>query len=252
MRPPTPWPGDPASFWAAADTSRALPRATPPDLASFDDFERLAAPRESAKTSAILLTVFGALFLVWAVFSFLLRPDPLEGGGAVMDVVVFLTRWHWVAVLAVAIGFLLSAPRAYRKERRDHPKEVRDLYEAVRDRGVLVEVFPASFKVLGNDGWSSAVVGIDARLDPVAAARIRHAFKAWFAHLKTDAKTADKVRSRNGSREVRSAADIFGPEAEGGYLIRYDWIAKRWLLLVPDPPNSSRSWELLFIREPKD
>lgn len=247
MRPPQPWPGDPEAIWAAADPGEPPQRPVPPDLTAFEDFERLAAPPETAKSSAITLSVIGTVFLVWAVLSFAFRPEPVASDGGVVAAIMFGVRWHWAGVLVAAVWFLASAPRAYRKERRDHPREVRELHEAVCDRGVVAEVFPAGFKVLDSNGWSKAVIGVDARLDPASAARIRRAFRDWFAYLRSDDAAARKVRNRHGEREVRSAAEFFGPEAEGGYLIRHDLAVKPWMLLVPDPPNTSASWELITI-----
>lgn len=250
MSPSKPWPGDPGAFWAAAASGAdPLPRRTPPDLTRFEDFERLAGWPKPGAGSAIIWLVFGVVYLGYAIVAFAIRPDPIEGAEGLWAAFEFAVRWHWVVALVAGVWALLHAPRVYRKDRSDHPKEVRDMYEAARDRGIVVETFPADFKVHGSGGWSSAVIGIDARLDPVTAARIRRAFKDWFAHLRTDSKTAHAVRDRNGERAVRSAADLFGPEAEGGYLIRHDYFRKRWMLLVPDPPNSSKRWEQLPIDE---
>lgn len=251
MRPPKPWPGDPEAVWAAtAAVATAPPRPDPPDVSGFEDFERLAAPPMPGLASAILFAVFGTCMIVYALVMRPFLPAPVEDVGGFFGAVLFVMRWHWIAPLVLGAWCLLSAPRIYRKDRRDHPREVRELYEAARDRGVMCETFQTDFKVLGGEGWYDAVIGVDARLDAVRAARVRRAFEDWFALLEADSKTAHEMRYRHGEREARSAVDFFGPEAEGGYLIRQPHGPGRWTLLVPDPPNSAHRWARLYVDEP--
>lgn len=193
--------------------------------------------------------VAGVLFLAMGIVLLVFRPesDGTESGS--WAVVSFVMRWCWVGPIAAAISFLASAPRTYRRYRRDHPMETRDLYEASRLRGVIVEPFPARFRIHDtSDGQVNAVIGVDVRLDAAQAARIRLAFTTWFEQLDADRRSAREMRNQHGAEDVRPAEDFFGPEAVGGYLMRETWGVDRFVLLVPDPPHSGRRWEWLPIK----
>ncbi|THV29100.1 hypothetical protein [Glycomyces paridis] len=253
MRPPQPWPGDPAAVWAATAAPDDAPeRPAPPDLSSFADFERLAAPKDSSRAGAVVLAVSGVLFLAYGLILMAVMPGPVEGVEGFFAAVIFVVRWHWIAPLAAGAWFLASAPIAYRRDKRDHPGETRDLYEAARERGVVVETFPARFRVLDTEGTAPATIGVDVRLDAADAARIRRAFDAWFDRLDAEPKAVDRAQRRNGEREVRPAEDLFGTEAAGGYLMRRTHWGQRFTLLVPDPPHSTRRWARLPIEHGSD
>ncbi|SDE53332.1 hypothetical protein SAMN05216270_12714 [Glycomyces harbinensis] len=257
MRPPKPWPGDPAAIWAAsapesapapAPASAARSASTePPDLSRLEDFARRAASPMPGPASAILFAIVGVGAIVYALVIPSIVPEPPEDAQGFYGLFLFALRWHWIAPLMIGVWCLIHAPQIYRKDRRDHPREVRELYDAYRDRGILCETFPTDLKVLGGDGWYDAVIGIDVRTDPARAAQVKRAFRTWFAELASDAKAAQAMRSRNGEHAVRPATDIFGSEAEGGYLIRQSHWHGRWTLLIPDPPNSVERWARLNI-----
>ncbi|NDK92179.1 hypothetical protein GYA93_21815 [Gordonia desulfuricans] len=243
------WPCDPESVWAAAAPAAAPGRPTPPDIGDLDDFRRLAAPGDGAVGGAVVYAIAGAFFLAVGIVALFFRPDPADADGF-LGVLQWLIRWYPIAPLAVGAAFLIAAPRSYRRDRADHPHEVRDLYEAATDRGILVEKAGASFRILDrSDGWVDAAVGVDVRLDAVRAAHIREAFRTWFALLGADAQAARHARNLNGRTEVRRAEEIFGPEATGGYLMRATYPNSAFALLIPDPPHTSNSWEELPIAD---
>lgn len=239
-----PWPCDPEAAWAAATPTDAPARRTPPDISDFDDFKQLAAPGKSAGASAAILTVAGVFFLAMGIVLLAFRPESSDGtDGGFFAGVLFVFRWYWVAPFAVAVWFLLSAPRAYRKESRDYPMETRDLYEASRVRGVTVETCSARFRIYdASEGTVEAEIGVDVRLDAAQAERIRQAFRTWFEQLKADRTSTGQMRDQHGPKDVRPAEDFFGPEAVGGYLMRQIYAPERFVLLVPDPPHSTEAW----------
>ncbi|WP_051393198.1 hypothetical protein [Glycomyces arizonensis] len=249
MHPAEPWPGGPDAIWAASANTAPAPRPPAPDVTGFDDFVRRAAPSEPGLFGPVVFAVLGAIFLVYAfVFRAYMPEFPDDVDGAVA-VILFLAAWNWLGALALGVWCLITAPRTYYRDRRDHPGEVRALYAASLDRGVVCELFPTGFKVLGGDGWDPTVIGVDARLDEAAAARVRRAFADWFAAVEGDKRTDREVAHRHNGRDVLPAEEVFGREAEGGYLIRGDYRRGRWALLIADPPATKRSWSVLAIGE---
>lgn len=247
MHPAKPWPGDPGAIWAASANTAPEPRPPAPDVTGFDDFVRRAAPPEPGLLGPVVFAAFGIVFLVYAlVFSLNLPEVPDDVDGAVA-VILFLVAWNWVGALAVGVWCLIMAPRTYYRDKRDHPGEVRALYEASRDRGAVCELFPTGFKVPGNDGWDPTAIGVDARLGEAAAARVRRAFADWFAAVEGDKRTDREVSDRHNGRDVLPAEAVFGREAAGGYLVRKTYRHGRWALLIPDPPATKRSWAVLPI-----
>ena len=246
------WPGDPAGIWAATRPTAGRTRRTPPDLRDFEEFERLAAPGDSAIGGAVIYTVGGLFFLVTGIVGLIFRPDaPDASMGTFFSLFAWAVRWYPLLALAAGIGFLVAAPLTFRRERRNHPQEIRDLYEAACDRGILVETTAARFRIFDTgDGWVEAAVGVDVRLDPVAATRIRTAFHRWFTLLEQDRKAAQAMRVKNGRGDVRRAEDVFGPEAAGGFLLRLAYDDAPFALLIPDPPNNSARWEELPVAAP--
>ncbi|WP_026931409.1 hypothetical protein [Glycomyces tenuis] len=252
MRPAKPWPGGPDAVWAASAGTSAQHRPPAPDVSGFDDFARRVAPREAALLSALLFVFLGVGLLVYAIVVASLMPELPEGLDGFDAVVLNLMKWHWVVSLVVgAWSLLVTAPRTYLKDKRDHPGETRALYEASLDRGVVCEVFATRFKVPGSDGWDRTVIGIDARLDGERAARIRRAFTDWFAAVQSDVRTDKEVSKRHGGRDVLPAEDVFGPEAAGGYLIRQSVVGTGWMMLIRDDPVARREWTRLRIEEAK-
>ncbi|MCD0442371.1 hypothetical protein LO763_01855 [Glycomyces sp. A-F 0318] len=247
-----PWPGDPEAVWAAA--AHPLPRealrpmSAPPDVAGFDDFAARVAPRPGI-ASAIISLIAGIFFSAEGIALLALRPDwrpdDAEGFEAVF---FFALHWHWLPAIAAGLWFLFSAPRIYRREYREHPGEVRALYEAFHDRGVLCELFSTPYKVQSGDGWAAAALAVDVRLPPERAARVRRAFKAWFAVLADDKRADKEAADLHRGRDVLEATELFGPEAEGGYLVHSGFM-ETWTVLIPDPPGGKKRWERLGVRK---
>lgn len=158
-----------------------------------------------------------------------------------------------VATMAVAAVFVVSMA-AYAIINRDHqnmvlytvcvavwlafyfgsnkfvfPRLLSRFYDRVMRGGVLCDVYPA--------GFPDARTGIliDARLPEAQAAHVHHTIVSWLGWLASNPTALTQAGDLFADGPIRSADELAGPGAGGGFLVAGDKNpAKRWRLILPE------------------
>lgn len=250
------WAGDPAGAWrraASTGPDPAPPRRQAPDLSDFETFARLVPQRGAYLAWPLMLLLFAA----WSIgVGLYVRPyqaartpiDREHVDEPVATVLELLSMWPpWFLLLAVGAVLLVWAAVHCVRRRRDHPRYLRELYDEVRRDGVLVETFPSRLRLGADEGTEPAEIAIDVRVTDTQAVRLRSAFGDWLDGVRHDPAATRAVRDRYGSsRRVLPATELFGPEADGGYLLR-GAATSSWRILLPD---DAATWRVETVRDP--
>ncbi|MGW4095653.1 hypothetical protein [Mycobacterium sp. NPDC004974] len=159
-----------------------------------------------------LLVVGGFLFAVvfsWAVYSLVVR----ERGPSTTVTVVFV-----VALVAVVVGSKLMPSILARR-----------FYDRVARGGLLCDVYPAGFP----DG--KVAILIDARLPDAQAAYVHDAIVSWLGRLASNPATLGQAGDLFADGPIRSADELAGPGARGGFLVAGDKNPyEGWRLILPE------------------
>ncbi|WP_226437859.1 hypothetical protein [Rhodococcus yananensis] len=98
------------------------------------------------------------------------------------------------------------------------------------------------------------MIVIDSILDDESTGRILRAFDLWFECLDSDPIARRAAQLRFGTATIVTGGEIFGPDAEGGFLVRdSDPAVGRWRLLIAAegsrgmPRGSYRRGEVLSV-----
>lgn len=157
------------------------------------------------------------------------------------------------AMMAVSAVFFLSAT-AYAFATRDHqnmvlytvfvavyfafyfsagkfalPFLVRRFYARVMRGGVLCDVYPAGFPD------AKTAILIDTRLSDAQAAYVHDAIVTWLGRLASDPAALGQAGDLFPDGPIRSADELAGPGARGGFLVARDKNSdKGWRLILPE------------------
>ncbi|KUH81689.1 hypothetical protein AU186_17030 [Mycobacterium sp. GA-1999] len=231
------WPGAPHEAWADATRRhglRSLPRPNVPNWREPEVFtSRVLLPHATpSPTGTVAMGVF-LVFLAW-----LKDFDGVLGVGLTV-----------IAALLVAVGcYWMWWTRARRAHR------VRRIHARALDHGVGGHAYRTVFA--WNDGEGSPTpisLLIDETLPDFAASRLQFAVRTWLARVTTDRHLNSQACQALGHRWAVPAAEIFGPEAAGAWLIRDQGDDDSpWRLLIdrPDGPTEYFYDEVMVISGP--
>lgn len=158
-----------------------------------------------------------------------------------------------VATMAVAAVFFVSMT-AYAVINRDHqnmvlytvfvaawlafyfgsnkfvfPRLLSRFYARVMRGGVLCDVYPAGFRD------AETAILIDARLPDAQAAHVHHTIVSWLGWLASNPAALTQAGDLFADGPIRSADELAGPGAAGGFLVAGDKNpAKGWRLILPE------------------
>ncbi|SEE60436.1 hypothetical protein [Jiangella alba] len=242
------WPGDPAAAWRRTPADGPAPssrRRNPPDLSDFETFTRLLPRRGEYLAMPVMYGVGGAFCL--AVGLHLMRYqrplDPFDGSAPAW--LGLIAYWPpWFLLLGLGVAGLCWAPVSYVRGKRDHPRYLRELYERINREGIMVQTFLSTLRLEANEGTDPSRIAIETRAGDAQAGRLHAAFHTWLDVLRHDDDAREAAQKRIGSRRVLPATELFGPEAEGGYLLRASSISQ-WQVLLPDGPTN---WQVEPVR----
>ncbi|WP_116950461.1 hypothetical protein [Jiangella endophytica] len=117
--------------------------------------------------------------------------------------------------------------------KRDHPRYLRELFVRINRDGTMVQTFLSTLRLEAHEGTDPSRIAVETRVGDAQAGRLFAAFHDWLDGLRHDGDATKAVRERFGSRRVLPATELFGPEAEGGYLLRATAISQ-CLVLLPE------------------
>lgn len=231
------WPGDPHGVWAEAKRSHGagtLPRPEIPDWRDADVFtDRVLLPPSTP--SPLGMAAAGVFLAVLAVVAWWKdRSGVLVVGltaGAVILVVTgcFLMWW-------------LPARRAHR---------VRRVHARALQCGVGAHAYRTTFsRSDGEGGRTPTSLLIDGCLPNFEASRLQRAVRDWLRRVTTDGHLAAQANQRLAHRWVVPTAEIFGPDAIGGWLaLDQGDDDTPWRLLIdrPDGPEEYYYDEVMVI-----
>ena len=235
------WPGDPHDVWRrAADTPVGTPLPAPPPWRDLDDFVRtVTVPRTYLGTAG--LVALGGLWLGGVAVAALvqLSNTPMPDGTpwyfqAAAGPLVGLLPWSGYVALAAAGGAAVWSVLHVRQGRARRDDTVRAVHARAVAGGYVVHSGSSSLRVDTDEGTAPTRLLVDARLPEADAARLRAAARAWLAALTGDRAATAAARERFGPRDAVPLAEIFGPDAAGGWLARGPVDTARWHLVVPD------------------
>ncbi|MFV8165048.1 hypothetical protein ACNQVK_23670 [Mycobacterium sp. 134] len=183
------------------------------------------------------------------------RPiPPLNSADEVKHAVVYPnTIRAFVATMAVGAVYLLGVA-AYAIVTRDHqnmvvyavlvavwfaflfgatklllPSLMSRFYARVMHGGVLCDVYPAGFPD------AETAILIDARLPDAQAAYVHDAIVSWLGRLASDPAARTQAGDLFGGSRIRSADELAGPGARGGFLVAADKNPYQgWRLILPE------------------
>ncbi|MFC0526978.1 hypothetical protein [Phytohabitans kaempferiae] len=250
MNDRTTWPADPHQVWAEATRAAVthdvdLDRVPGPPIDTLEDFARRVDVPRTYLGAGLILGLFAATAALGTL-------GATVGGG--LDTI---RPWGPLAGIAVAIALTVAAVVAIRQGRREHPEQIRAQHQRYLSNPapVLGQVYRTSFVVPAGDGWTPVVLVLDDRLGDERAGRVHAAVAAWCGRLGTDKKALEAAQRLFGSRGIVAVSEIFGDEADGGYLAREPHWQPGWRLILPkvasgEAEEANCEAEVLTVRDP--
>ncbi|MCV7067465.1 hypothetical protein H7H51_20430 [Mycolicibacterium farcinogenes] len=119
------------------------------------------------------------------------------------------------------------------------PILMRRFYARVMRGGVLCDVYPA-----GSPDAQTAIL-IDVRLPDAQAAHVHHTIVSWLRWLASNPTASAQAGDLFAESPIRSADDLAGPDARGGFLVARDKKPSQgWRLILPEenPGNPHRPY----------
>ncbi|SDT30605.1 hypothetical protein [Jiangella sp. DSM 45060] len=248
-----PWPGDPAAAWRRAPIDGPAPpsrRPAPPDLSDFETFTRLL-PHRGEYLAMPLMYGIGGAFCVAVGLHLMRYQRPLDPfDGTLPGWLGLIAYWPpWFLVLGLGVAWLCWAPMSYVRGKRDHPRRLRELYERINRDGIMVQTFLSTLRLEAHEGTDPSRIAIETRIGDTQAGRLHAAFHHWLDALRDDGDARTAAQERIGERRVLPATELFGPEAQGGYLIRATSI-NPWQVLLPETGDDGTvRWTIEGVRD---
>jgi hypothetical protein len=179
-------------------------------LTSADEVKRAVAYPHFLRGLLIVGTVMFALVFAWAMYALVNRDRDLN----TTITIVFAVTLFSVAVLVPRVVF---------------PRLLSRFYDRVMRGGVLCDVYPAGFP------HADAAILIDARLPDAQAAHVHHTIVSWLGWLASNPAALTQAGDLFADGPIRSADELAGPGARGGFLVAGDKNpAKGWRLILPE------------------
>lgn len=231
------WPAAPGELWAQTpDAGLPVPSRPPiPDWQEVAGFARnVVVPRW--RGTALFLLGFS---VVCGISAWLRGLNPHNDP-------IFTNVLFVIAGVMFAVGLIWLAWDTYGRSRI-----VRRMHRRALRVGVAAHAYPATFRASsGGDspGTTATMLLVDAALTEVAAARVSAAFGAWCDRLTADIEATRGARAEMLHRRVIALTEIFGPGAEGAWLVEkpQDDVDTPWRLLLLEPVHVQVSDLLSF------
>ena len=181
-----------------------------PPLNSVDEVKHAVAYPYFLRGLLTVGTVMFALVFAWAMYALVNRDRDLN----TTITIVFAVALFTVAVLVPRVGFPILARRFYARVMRG---------------GVLCDVYPAGFPD------AQTAILIDARLPDAQAAYVHDAIVSWLGRSASDPAARTQARDLFAGSRIRSADELAGPGARGGFLVATDKNPYQgWRLILPE------------------
>ncbi|KHO26177.1 hypothetical protein QQ44_10475 [Mycolicibacterium setense] len=145
-----------------------------------------------------------------------------------MATYAFVTRGHqnmvvFTVLLAVWFAFFFGATKF------GFPILMRRFYARVMRGGLLCDVYPAGFPD------AETAILIDTRLPDAQAAYVHDAVVSWLGRLASNPAALTQPDDLFAAGPIRSADELAGPGARGGFLVARDKNPyKGWRLILPE------------------
>ncbi|WP_210686438.1 hypothetical protein [Mycolicibacterium sp. GESEQ-9] len=180
-----------------------------PPFNSVDDVKRVVEYPYFLRHLLVVGAVLCALGFPWALYAVVVReqgPDPIV-------TIVFV-----VALATVLVGARLMPPILMRR-----------FFDRVARGGVLCDVCPAGFP----DDKTALL--IDARLSDAQAVYVHDVMTTWLGKWASDPAVREQAGDLFADGPIRSADELAGPAARGGFFVARDTDPhKGWRLVLPE------------------
>ncbi|MGW0435767.1 hypothetical protein ACWDV4_24905 [Micromonospora sp. NPDC003197] len=245
------WPANPHQVWEENTRTEVAPiaefdRVPSPPIDTLADFTRRVELPDPYVGWASLLGNFAIAAAITAMC-------------AAIDDGLASTRSELPLIpIAFVIVFTIVLVIALRCGRRKHPARSYAYHQRYLSSraAVLGQVYRTSLVVLGAGERIPIMLIIDDRLDDERTRRLHAAVAAWGERLDADQKALARAQKHFESRRVVPLTEIFGYEADGGYLTRLTPQTPQtpgWALLLPHPAAAdmaSGRVEVLTVKNP--
>lgn len=175
----------------------------------MDEVKRVVQYPYFLRYLLVVGAVLIALVFPWAVYALVVRED----GPNTAVTVVFVA-----ALVTVIVGSRLMPSVLMRR-----------FYDRVMRGGVLCDVYPAGFPD------ADTAILIDARLSDAQAAYVHDVIASWLLRPTSDPAATTRPGDLFADSRIRSADELAGPGANGGFLVARDNNPyKGWRLILPE------------------
>ncbi|MBP2452995.1 hypothetical protein [Mycolicibacterium lutetiense] len=180
-----------------------------PPFRSVDEIKRVVEYPYFLRYLLVVGAVLFAVVFPWALYAVVVR----ERGPDTIVTIVFV-----VALATVVVGSRLMPPILIRR-----------FYDRVMRGGVLCDVYPAGFPD------AQAAILIDTRLSDAQAAYVHDAIATWLGRSAADPAVQAQAGGLFADGPIRSADELAGPGARGGFLVARDKNPDQgWRLILPE------------------
>ncbi|OMC34908.1 hypothetical protein A5740_08950 [Mycobacterium sp. GA-1841] len=180
-----------------------------PPLNSADEVKRAVVYPDTIRAFVTMMAI-GALYLLGVVAYALLT----SGHQNMVVVTVLVAGWF---------VFLFGATKVVL------PGLMRRFYDRVMRGGILCDVYPAGLPD------AKAALLIDARLSDAQAAYVHDSIISWLGRWAADPVARTPAADLFANGQIRSADELAGPGAHGGFLVAHDTDPYRgWRLILPE------------------
>ncbi|OLO99854.1 hypothetical protein BVU76_23515 [Mycolicibacterium porcinum] len=187
-----------------------------PPLNSVDEVKRAVEYPYAMRAMLIMMAVAAVFFIGIVAYAFANRDH--------QNMVLY------TIFVAVYLAFQFGATKFA------FPLLARRFYERVMRGGVLCDVYPAGFPD------AETAILIDARLPDAHAAYVHDVIVSWLGRVASDPAARTQAPDLFAGSRIRSADELAGPDARGGFLVAGDKDPYQgWRLILPETNPSDQN-----------
>ncbi|PEG57023.1 hypothetical protein CQY21_29615 [Mycolicibacterium boenickei] len=180
-----------------------------PPFGSADEIKRAVEYPYFLRATLIVMAVAAVFFLSMVAYAFANRDH--------QNMVLY------TVFVAVFLAFQFGATKFAL------PLLARRFYDRVMRGGVLCDVYPAGLPD------AKAAILIDARLPDAQAAYVHDVIVSWLGRVASDPAARAQAPDLFAGSRIRSADELAGPHARGGFLVAHDKDPHEgWRLILPE------------------
>ncbi|MEX3646078.1 hypothetical protein [Mycolicibacterium porcinum] len=190
-----------------------------PPLNSVDDVKRAVEYPHTIRVFVTIMVVGAVYLLGVAAYAVATRDH--------QNMVVF------TVLVVIWFAFLFGSTKLA------IPSLTRRFHARVMRGGILCDGYPAGFPDAGT------AILIDARLPDAQAAYVHDVIVSWLARLASDPAARAQAPDLFSGGPIRSADELAGPDARGGFLVARDKAPHQgWRLILPEtsPRDAQRPY----------